>query len=125
MPFPFIEVDCRIHGAASGGPLLSGESLTHVVGVNCTEYVAAGDNPAGPAFGAQARCLADAYFHEFVLPGEKHPRLVTFDEMVKAQIINIEDYASDDPSRPKRGRIVLPHMRYEAPLPSVDVRMYA
>jgi hypothetical protein len=125
MPFPFLEVDCRIHGAASGGPLLSGDRLTHVVGINCTEYEPDGDNPAGPAFGAQSRCLAEAYFEELALPGEARPRLVTFNEMVTERIINVADYVPNDPDRPRQGRIVRPHMRYAAPLPSVDVRAYA
>jgi hypothetical protein len=125
MPFPFIEVDCRIHGAASGGPLLSGDRSPHVVGVNCTEYVAVEAELAGPAFCVQSRCLADAYFDNFVLPGERRPRPVTFDEMVTAGIVNIEDYVPNDSCRPRQGRIVRPHMRYEAPLPFVDVLIYA
>jgi hypothetical protein len=124
MPFPFIQVDCRIHGAASGGPLLSGDRLSDVVAINCTEYVADGDNPAGPAFGVQSKCLAEAYLEDLALPGETRPRLVTFDEMVSARIVNIANYQPRDPDRPRQGRVVRPNMRYTAPLPSVEVAVH-
>jgi hypothetical protein len=35
MPCPYLHVDFRIHGAASGGPIVSS---SHVVGINCVEF---------------------------------------------------------------------------------------
>ncbi len=121
MPFPFIQVSCRIHGAASGGPMLAG---ANVVGINCTEYVQNDGHVAGPAFVAQSRCLSDAFLEDFVLPGENDPRIVTFDEMVRARVVNVSDYIPSDANRMRCGRIVRPHMPYTAPLPAVDVQVY-
>ena len=121
MPFPYIQVDCRIHGAASDGPMLAGAI---VVGVNCTEYVQDEDHAAGPAFVAQTRCLSDAFLEDFVLPGEDRPRLVTFDEMVRACVVNVAGYVSRDANRSRNGRIVRPLMSYAAPQPAVDVQVY-
>jgi hypothetical protein len=45
IPFPYLEVDCRIHGAASGGPICT--SGGNVVGVNCTEFPDNIDHPPG------------------------------------------------------------------------------
>ena len=62
--FPFIEVDCRIHGAASGGPIAL--QAGRVVAVNCTEMTST-DAP-GPGYGAQIRCLNDAFIDDAALP---------------------------------------------------------
>jgi len=122
LPFPFIQVDFRIHGAASGGPTLSGGD---VIGINCTEYPENVDHPPGPGFCAQARCLSDAFFDDFVLPNETSPRLVTFDECVRTGVVKVRDYAPPPAGAPRRGTLVRPHMEYVAPRPAVDIEVWA
>lgn len=86
MPFPYMQVDCRIHGAASGGPIVGPDGA--VTGVNCTEYA-----PDGPGFGAQIRCLQDAFIDDALLSGEIVPRRVTFAELVAASVVKAEHFA--------------------------------
>ncbi len=94
IPFPYIEVDCRIHGAASGGPICI--SAGNVVGINCTELAKNIDHPPGPGFGVQVECLRDAFIDDAIMPGEDTARRVTFDELVRAGCIEITDYVVRD-----------------------------
>ena len=121
VPYPYLEVDFRIHGAASGGPILSG---SHVVGINCTEWPANIDHRPGPGFGAQSRCLRDAFLDDVVLPGETTPRRVTFEELVCTRCINVEGYRSKDITEPLRGALVRLDMPVTAPPPTVEIEMY-
>jgi len=122
IPYPYLQVDFRIHGAASGGPVLSGR---HVVGINCTEWPANIDHPPGPGFGAQSRCLGGAFLDDVVLPGETTPRRVTFEELVRAGCINVVDYTPRNPDEPLRGNLVRLDMPIWAPPPAIEVEMYA
>jgi hypothetical protein len=121
-PFPYLQVDFRIHGAASGGPILSGP---HVVGINCTEWPANIDHPPGPGFGVQSRCLADAFLDDVILPGETVPRRVTFHELVEAGCINVEGYVPQEKAAPLRGTLVRLDMPATARPPAVEVETYA
>jgi hypothetical protein len=121
-PFPYLQVDFRIHGAASGGPILSG---THVVGINCTEYPMNIDHPPGPGFGVQSRCLADAFLDDVVLPDETAPRRVPFDELVRAGCINVACYTPRNPEQPVRGMLVRLDMPPTAKPPAIELEFYA
>lgn len=101
IPFPYLEADCRIHGAASGGPIA--EMGGRVSGVNCTEWET---HPPGPGYGAQIRCLRDAFIDDAVLPGEKGARRVSFDELVRAGFIDIKDYVARTSDEPLSGSLV-------------------
>jgi hypothetical protein len=80
VPYPYLQVDFRIHRGASGGPIIADG---RVIGINCTEWPCNIDHPPGPGFGAQSKCLADAYLNDVLLSGESAPRRVTLDEMIK------------------------------------------
>lgn len=122
MPFPYLQVDLRIHGAASGGPILSG---SHVVGINCSEYTNI-DHPLGPAFGTQSGCLADAFLDDIVLPTESSPRRVTFDELVRAGCINVVGHTLGGSRNPPKGTLVsLVDMLPAAPPPAIEIAFYA
>ena len=84
--FPFVEVDFRIHGAASGGPIVGPDRC--VVAVNSAELV-----PVGPAWGAQIRCLQDAFLERCILAGESEPRRVGFAELVSRGVVTAHDFA--------------------------------
>jgi Trypsin-like peptidase domain len=90
VPFPYLSVDCRIHGAASGGPLVAGAGT--VVGINCTELGKTLDHPPGPGTAAQVRCLKDAYIDDGMLVGETAARRIGFDELVRANCIRVDNY---------------------------------
>jgi hypothetical protein len=122
VPYPYLEVDFRIHGAASGGPILSG---SHVAGINCTEWPANIDHPPGPGFGAQSRCLGDAFLDDVILPAETTPRRVTFEELVRAGCINVADYSPRNPGEPSRGILIRLEMPPTAPPPAIEIEMYA
>jgi hypothetical protein len=121
IPFPYIEVDFRIHGAASGGPILSG---SYAVGVNCTEWPQNSDQPFGPGFGAQSCCLIDAFLDNIILPSETSPRRVTFDELVRSGCINIENYSPPNANRPLRGKLVGLNMPTSTSPPAIEVEQY-
>ncbi len=120
LPFPLLQVDMRIHGAASGGPIFSDG---HVVGVNCSEYVNI-DHPPGPAFGTQSNCLTDGYLDDVVLPGENVPRRVTFDELVSTGCIIVKDYMPKRPAGSMRGRLFRLAYPITAPLPVIEIGVY-
>jgi hypothetical protein len=118
VPFPYLQVDFRIHGAASGGPILVG---SHAVGINCTEYSQNVDHPPGPGFGVQSRCLAEAFLDDVVLPGEGIPRRVTFDELVRAGCINVAGYTPRNHNEPAHGMVVRFEMPVSAVPPAVEI----
>jgi hypothetical protein len=103
VPFPYVEVDFRIHGAASGGPILFDG---RAVGINCTEWPENLDHPPGPGFGAQTSCLVDAFLDNIILPSETSPRRVTFDELVRAGCLNVESYSPARENKSLHGVLV-------------------
>ena len=122
VPFPYLEVDLRIHGAASGGPIaLPGG---HVVGINCTEWPINLDHPAGPGFGAQTQCLEGAFLEEVVLPGESDARVVTLDELIAAKCIYTAGYSLPTTRRNRVGRIFRPEMLPTAAPPAIEVEAW-
>ena len=120
MPFPYLQVDFRIHGAASGGPILVG---SHVVGINCTEWPQNIDHPPGPGFGAQSCCIADAFLDDVVLPGETVQRRVTFDELVRSGCINVDGYAPKNNDEARSGSLVRLDMPATAAPPRVEIEV--
>ncbi len=123
IPFPYIEVDCRIHGAASGGPIVA--NAARVVGVNCTEWPINIDHPPGPGFGVQIQCLSEAFIGGATLAGEKVPRRVTFDELVRAGSIDISGYVARGPAEPSSGFLVrLDEILALAERPQISVIQY-
>jgi ethanolamine utilization protein EutA (predicted chaperonin) len=123
MPFSYLEVDCRIHGAASGGPMAA--VAGRVVGVNCTELAKTLDHPPGPAFGAQISCLKDSFIDDAALPGETGTRRVTFDELVRAGCIDVTDYVARNPNEKLSGSIIRLDMPITARHPGVSFVQYA
>jgi hypothetical protein len=121
VPYPYIEVDFRIHGAASGGPILSGG---YAVGINCTEWPENLDHPPGPGFGAQSRCLMDAFLDNVVLPSETSPRRVTFSELVHSRSLNVENYLPSNESVSPRGSLVDLTMPVSVPYPRIEIVQY-
>lgn len=121
VPFPYIEVNFRIHGAASGGPITCG---SYVAGVNCTEWPENLDHPPGPGYGAQSICLIDAFLDNVVLPNESLPRRVTFDELVRAGVLNVENYSPRAADRPIQGRLLDLTMPASVPYPSIELEQY-
>jgi hypothetical protein len=122
IPFPYLEVDFRIHGAASGGPILCDG---RVVGINCTEWPENIDHPPGPGFGAQSRCLGSAFLDDIVLPTENLPRRVTFYELVEAGCINVENYEPAHLEEPFLGSIVRFTLPHSATPPRVSIKISA
>jgi hypothetical protein len=124
MPFPYLEVDCRIHGAASGGPIA--QVGGGVVGINCPELAKTLDHPPGPGFGAQIRCLTDAFIDGAALIGETGLRRVTFDELVRAGCITVADYVARNLNEPLSGSLArLDQMPAQAPHPQINFVHYA
>jgi hypothetical protein len=117
LPFPFVEVDLRMHGAASGGPIaVSGRG---VVAVNCAELV-----PVGPAWGVQIQCLQDAFVDRCILAGETEPRRVGFAELVARGVVTARDFAPDTVP-PDPGYIVrLDTVPVAAPKPRLSIDQY-
>ena len=120
VPHPFLEFDCRVHGAASGGPLVVAD---RVVGTNSTELDKNIDHPPGPAYGAQIRCLGSAYIEDAALLGEDGTRRLTFDELVRAGCVDVANYVGRD-NEALSGRIVRPDLPVNAPHPEVRVAQY-
>jgi len=121
LTFPYLQADFRIHGGASGGPILSGR---HVVGINCTESPVNLDHPPGPAFGAQCRCLADAFLDDVLLPTEGTPLRVTFDELVCAGSIAVPDYKPQGNAADRGGALVRFDQPPTASLPAIEIGVY-
>jgi hypothetical protein len=121
IPFPYLQVDFRIHGAASGGPIFVGG---HVVGINCSEYVNI-DHPPGPGFGAQSRCLADTFLDNVILQNEAAARRVTFDQLVCTGCIHVENYVPRSSDEPSRGTLIQLSLDATAPRPEIETQIYA
>lgn len=121
VPFPYIEVDFRIHGAASGGPILANR---YVVGINCTEWPENLDHPPGPGYGVQSCCLFDAFLENVVLPSETSPRRVSFDELVRSGCLKVEGYPLEVESRSQRGVLVDMTMPVTAAYPAIEIEQY-
>lgn len=112
IPFPFLQVNCRMHGGASGGPIICNG---YVVGINCTEYAG-----SGPAYGTQSSCLAAAFLDGVALPGEVMPRQVTFDELVRTGCINVQSYQLRG-GQEQSGTILKFERFTTAPLPAIEI----
>jgi len=121
MPFPYLQVDFRIHGAASGGPIFSDG---RVIAVNCSEWPENIDHPPGPGFGAQIRCLKDAFIDDVVLSDADCPHHITFDELVRTGSINVANYVSRDANAPLFGSVLRLDMPATAKRPEVEVSLY-
>jgi len=122
IPFPYIEVDCRIHGAASGGPMARNGG--RVIALNCTEMTST--DAHGPGFGVQIRCLNDAFIDDAALPGEAGFRRVTFDELVRSRAVDVADYVARNPEEPLSGSVVrLDQVRPTAARPKISIVQYA
>jgi hypothetical protein len=116
--YPYIRADFRIHGGASGGPIFGSEGA--VIGINCTEL-----KPEGPGFGAQIRCLQDAFIDDAVLLGKQVSRRVMFTELVSAGVVDVVGFtmAAID-SQP--GRLVrLDFVPITARGPDIETIMYS
>ena len=111
IPYPYLQVGFRIHGAASGGPIAAPEGA--VIGVNCTENA-----PDGPGFGAQIRCLQDAFIDDALLFGETAPCRVTFAELVSAGVVTARGFVYGA-IPPQPGRVV----RLDAPISARGPRL--
>jgi hypothetical protein len=83
-PYPYMHVGFHIHGAASGGPVISNGA---VVGINC-RYM----KPDGPGVVAQIRCLQNSFLDNITLAGESLGRRVTFGEFVAAGVVDARGY---------------------------------
>jgi hypothetical protein len=83
VPYPYLEISCRIHGAASGGPVVGPERT--VVGVNA-RYM----EPDGPGTAVQMIALKDAYLDDELIDGDGAPRRVTFAEYVERGILKVD-----------------------------------
>jgi hypothetical protein len=121
MPFPYLQVDFRIHGAASGGPIFH---AGRVVGANCSEWPMNIDHPPGPGFGAQIRCLKDAFIEDAVPLSGGGPRIMTFDELVRAGSISVANYVPRDTDAPLSGSVLRLDMPVTAPKPKICVSQY-
>jgi Trypsin-like peptidase domain len=118
IPFPYLCVDCRIHGAASGGPIVVNGGK--VIGVNCTEFKT--NESPGPGYGVQIQCLRDAFIDDIVLLDEGLPRRVTFDELVSANCIPVDDFVGQPACPLPRGLLVrLDQIPVTAPHPRINL----
>jgi trypsin-like peptidase len=122
MPFAYLQVGFRMHGATSGGPIiLDGR----VVGVNCTEYEPHDVQDKPLAFGAQIRCLRDAFLDDVIPLNEETPRRMSFDEFVLTGSIDVWQYVPRETSEPFSGSVVRLGLPYTAPRPRISFEIYA
>ena len=121
LPFPYLQVNFRMHGGTSGGPIIANG---RVIGVNCSEYAPTGQE-AALAFGTQIRCLRDAFLDDVIPLGQETTRRMSFDELVRTGSIAMEAYAPRDESQPLRGSIIRMDMPATAPAPQVGFEIYA
>jgi hypothetical protein len=121
LPFPYMQVDFRMHGGTSGGPILADGK---VIGVNCTEY-APMDQEAALAFGTQIRCLRDAFLDDVIPLDQETSRRMSFDELVRTGTISIEGYVGRDENIPLQGATIRMNMPATAPAPQVGFVIYA
>jgi hypothetical protein len=116
MPYPYVQVDFRIHGAASGGPGVGPDGL--VIGANCTEIV-----PDGPGYLTQICCLRDAYI-EGVPAGETASRRITFAELVAMGTVEVRGHDAVGRHPHDGGRLISLDLPVTAPAPALSIRMY-
>lgn len=121
LPFPYLQVNFRMHGGTSGGPIIANG---RVIGVNCSEYAPTGQE-AALAFGTQIRCLRDAFLDDVIPLGQETTRRMSFNELVRTGSIAMEAYAPRDESQPLRGSIIRMDMPATAPAPQVGFEIYA
>lgn len=117
VPYPYMHVGFRIHGAASGGPVASDNA---VVGVNC-RYM----EPDGPGVVAQIRNLQDSFIDDAVLSGESVPRRVYFSELVKAGAIKVLGYDDNSTLRQTGHVVLLDQIPPNAPGPTLKMVVHA
>jgi hypothetical protein len=116
VPYAYMHVDFRIHGAASGGPVVGPNGS--VIGVNC-RYM----EPNGPGVTAQIRCLEGAYIDDVVLTREDTPRRITFSELVSAGAVKVTDYVPSAVA-PQTGHTLRFTLPVTAPAPSLQMTLY-
>lgn len=116
MPFPFIEADFVMHGAASGGPVFG---IDGVVGVNSTYFP-----PDGPSYVTQIRCLQDSLVEGVrMMDGTTSPRL-TFAELVAAGLIDSVNFNENAVPRQSGTFVGLDEIRITAQAPALRVELY-
>jgi hypothetical protein len=116
VPYPYMYVDFRIHGAASGGPVVSGEA---VVGINC-RYM----EPDGPGVIGQICNLHEAFLDDVILWGESTSRRVSFPELVKAGAIKVSGYEGNLASRQKGELVRLDEILPSAQAPAITTIIF-
>ena len=114
MPHPCMQINFRIHGAASGGPVVGEDGF--VIGINCTEWV-----PDGPGFVAQICCLQDAFIEDAALCKNKPPGKVTFRELISAGATVVRDYVPYTRNSYPGHVIRLDNVPVIAQAPSLDI----
>lgn len=122
LPFPYLQVDFRMHGATSGGPIISSG---RVIGVNCTEYAPHEDEDKPLAFGTQIRCLRDAFLEDVIPLDSEVPRRMSFDELVGTGSIDVAGYISREMSEPLTGSVMRLDLPCTAPSPKISFGIYA
>lgn len=117
VPYPYIQVDTRIHGGASGGPVFGPEGS--VIGVNCRYF-----EPDGPGICAQIRCLQNAYFDDGMLKDDSKPRRIEFHELVSTGVVEAKSFSRD--SVPTQAGVVvrLDRVQITAPRPQLELTQY-
>lgn len=121
LPFPYLQVNFRMHGGTSGGPIIANG---RVIGVNCSEYAPMGEEMP-IAFGTQIRCLKDAFLDDVIPLGQEVARRVSFDELVRTGSIAVEGYEPRDEGLPLQGCIIRMDLPATAPAPQVGFEIYA
>ena len=118
VPYPYMNVGCHIHAAASGGPVaIQGVG---VVGVNCRFM-----DPDGPGVVVQIRCLQDAFLDNMILLGEDRERRVTFTELVGAGAVTARHFAINVVPT-QNGRLVrLDTMPVVSPGPTLEISVWS
>lgn len=116
VPYPYLYVNFRIHGAASGGPVFARDG---VAGIN-TRFL----EPDGPGVVAQIRCLQDSFIDDVITSPGASPRRVTFAEFAALGWVDVADFKPD--AVPKHsGRLVrLDAVAITAEGPAVSVDLY-
>jgi hypothetical protein len=117
VPYPYMHVSFRIHGAASGGPVVSDNA---VVGVNC-RYM----EPDGPGVVAQIRNLQDSFIDDAVLSGESVPRRALFSELVKAGAVRVVGFDGNSVLRQTGHLVRLDHILPNARGPALKMVVWA
>lgn len=116
MPYPCMQVNFRIHGAASGGPVVGEDGS--VIGINCTELF-----PDGPGYVAQICCLQDAFIEDATLWENKPPGKVTFRELISAGVVVVRDYAPNTEKSYPGHVIRLDNVPITAQAPSLEINI--